>query len=153
VTPWRAVTGRARRQKRKRRPLFTCGRCGRGYSSPFGHVCAGGGDFAKRTRAKKRADEAAARREKRKADRAATKRRERDQTGEARKAENGRSRTRVAAARKAERAKAARKRPPSRPRPQRHDYRNCRDHDCQRDACEAYREGVADGIELAEAGQ
>ena len=146
MTPWRAVTGRARQPKRKRRPLFTCGTCGKGYSSPLGHACAGGGDFATKARAKKRADAAAAAREKRKTDRAAARKKEQERVAEVRRHERARARERVAAARRAERARAPRGRPgQARPRPQRHDYQNCRDADCQRTACEAYREGFADG--------
>jgi hypothetical protein len=46
---------------------------------------------------------------------------------------------------KARAAKARWKKAPAR-RPGRpaHDYRNCRDADCERVACEAYREGWAD---------
>lgn len=46
---------------------------------------------------------------------------------------------------------ADRKRQEKKPRPQpqqqQHDYRSCRDPDCQRRMCAAYREGFADGID------
>lgn len=88
---FRDQTRRVRRRKRKREPLFRCGKCGKGYANPLGHTCGGGGDFAKRRGAQAR-EAAAAKR------------------------------------------KAARKK--------RHDYHRCRDADCQRIACQAYREGV-----------
>ena len=47
------------------------------------------------------------------------------------------------AAAKTQKRKAAARR---RGRPE-HDYRNCRDADCQRVACEAYREGFENGWE------
>jgi hypothetical protein len=40
-----------------------------------------------------------------------------------------------------------RKRPAARPAAPQHDYHSCRDPDCQRRACTAYREGFADGID------
>jgi hypothetical protein len=146
VTPWRAITGRARQPRRKRRPLFTCGTCGKGYSSPLGHTCSGGGDLAKRRRAAGRAAAVA----KRKQEAAERRARERARIAEVRKTERARARERVAAARKTERekakARAAKKRPASSgPRPARHEYASCRDADCERAACEAYRDGRATG--------
>jgi ribosomal protein L4 len=79
----------------------------------------------------------------------------------ARKKERDRADEQVSATRRRERANAdarvarakAARRPARRPGRPAHDYRNCRDHDCQRVACEAYREGVADGMDAAEEAQ
>jgi hypothetical protein len=154
---------RAARRKRQRgwrkvaaRPLFTCGACGKSYSNPLGHVCGNAGDFGKRRRARKRAEAAAAR----KAKRAAERERVNARVVAARQRERERAAQRVSATRRLERARADARvarakaaRPASRPRPSSHDWRNCRDHDCQRPACEAYREGVADGMDAAEEAQ
>jgi hypothetical protein len=123
--------------------VFTCGSCGKGYSNPLGHSCSGGGDMAKRRRAAERSAATA----KRQADRKAQRARERERIAAVRQAERAKARERVAAARKSERAKAKAKRPgSSRPRPQKHDYRRCRDADCERVACEAWREGFDEGL-------
>ena len=53
-------------------------------------------------------------------------------------------RRKVAAAKRRERAKAKRSAPGKRSGRPAHDYRTCRDGDCQRHACRAYVEGVAD---------
>jgi len=153
MTPWRAITARARhpRKRKKRRALFTCGRCGKSYSSPLGHACTGGGDFAKRRRGLQRAGAT----RQRQAAAAATRQRERNKVSAARQAERDKAATRVAAARRAERARADARvarakggRPPAARRPQAtHGYRSCREDDCQRPACEAWREGVAEGRE------
>ncbi len=58
MNAWREITVRARQPKRK--PLFTCDWCGKGRSNPLGHVCARGGDFARRTRQQDWAKDAAA---------------------------------------------------------------------------------------------
>lgn len=135
---WRDQTRRVRKRKVKRAPLFRCGKCGKGYGNPLGHTCGGGGDFAKRRGAQAREAAAA----KRKAETAERRARERERIAAVRQRERAKARERVAAARKAEREKAKRKRPASRSRPERHDYHRCRDLECQRIACEAYREGV-----------
>ena len=132
---------RVPRRKKKREPLFRCGKCGKGYGNPLGHSCGGGGDFARRRRAQDRAADTA----KRRAETAERRAREREKITAVRQRERAKARERVAAARKAEREKAKRKRPAGRSRPERHDYRNCRDAECQRVACEAYREGHGDG--------
>jgi hypothetical protein len=142
---------RAARKKVRGHPLFRCGACGKSYNSPLGHVCGNKGDFGKRRRAKQRADRAAAAKQKR----AAVRKRTAERVAAARKAEQGRAAARVSATRKRERARAearvararasgarAARRPASK-----HDYRNCRDHDCERAICEAYREGLADAEE------
>jgi len=86
----------------------TCGRCGKPRGrGPLGHVCTGGGDFARRAAAEK-------------------------------KAVTARKRAAAAAARQA--------------RPK-HEYARCKDTGCERAACQAYREGVADGLELAAAAE
>ena len=141
---------RVRREIRKR-PLFTCGACGKSYSNPLGHVCGNGGDFGRRKRARQRAEAAAARKAKRAAERAKTN----ERIAAARAKERERSAARLSATRRRERARAdarvkkarataRRTRPAGRPA---HDWTRCRDHDCHRPACEAYREGVADGMD------
>jgi hypothetical protein len=153
VSAWREITGRARqpKKKRKRKPLFTCGRCGDGFSSPLGHVCAGGGDFGRRGRAAR----AAAARRKRQEAAAARRQAERDRIAAVRKAERERGARRAAAARQAERARGdarvarakAGSRPAARPGRPAHDYRDCRDDACERPACMAWRDGLAEGRE------
>jgi len=143
-----AVTGRRRRQrgwrKVRRGPLFTCGACGKGFSNPLGHVCTNKNDFRKRRRAAARSAAA----EKRKARRDATRRR----AAERRQRQRERTAARLSAVRRAERAKAdarvakARaRRKPRRPGRPVHDYRSCRDEDCGRLTCRAFREGLEAG--------
>ena len=139
---------RVRREVRKR-PLFTCGACGKKYSNPLGHVCGNAGDFGRRRRAAQRSAAA----EQRKAKRAAERQRVNERIEAARRRERQRGNARVRREReradgrvKAARAKARPARKPGRPA---HDYSRCRDHDCQRAACEAYREGVADGMDAS----
>jgi len=98
---------------------------------------AGGGDFAARRGAQRR--EAAAAERKRKA--AAQRDRVNQRVAGVRQRERARADARVAAARK--------KKPARRPARPGHDYRRCRDHDCERAACAAYRDGIAYGLELA----
>jgi hypothetical protein len=140
---------RAVRRKIRAHPLFRCGSCGKSYNSPFGHMCGNRGDFGKRRRAVQRAAAAAERKPKRAAARAKAN----ERVAAARKSERGRAAARVSATRRRERAradarvaraKAAGARPAGRAKPSSHDWRNCRDHDCLRPACEAYREGLAD---------
>jgi len=57
-----------------------------------------------------------------------------------------RAKRKAAAQRRRERARARRKAPRPAPKP-RHDYQACRDMDCQRQACLAWREGVEAGLE------
>lgn len=147
------VKRRIRREVRKR-PLFACGSCGKKYSNPFGHRCGNAGDFGKRKRAAQRA----ARAEAAKAKRAAERQRVNERIAAARKKERERAAQRVSAARRTERRKAearatrarAARKPPRRPGRPAHDYRNCRDHDCERVACEAYREGREDEMDAQE---
>ena len=160
----RTVIRRAARKKAKRgwrkvarKPLFACGACGKSYSNPLGHVCGNAGDFGKRRRARQRAERAEARKQ----TRAETRKRVNERVAAARNAERDRAAARVSATRRRERARAdarvakakAARKPPRRAGRPAHDYRNCRDHDCQRAACEAYREGVADGMDAAEEAQ
>lgn len=145
---------RAIRREVRKRPLFQCGSCGKSYNSPFGHTCSGGGDFGKRRRAKQRAERAEAR----KAKRAEQRKRVNERIAAARKKERDRADQRVSATRRRERARAAERvakakaarKPARRPGRPSHDYRNCRDHDCERAACEAYRDGVNDGMDASE---
>jgi hypothetical protein len=141
------------RREIRKRPLFTCGACGKKYSSPFGHTCGNAGDFGKRKRARQRAERAEAAKQKR----AEARKRAGERVEAARRRERQRGNERVRrerqkAAERARRAKAARK-PPRRPGRPAHDYTRCRDHDCQRPACESYREGVEDGMDAAERAQ
>jgi hypothetical protein len=142
---------RAIRREVRRRPLFTCGACGKQYNNPLGHVCGNRGDFGKRKRARQRAEQAEARKQKR----AAERQRVSGRIAAARQSERDRAAQRVSATGRRERARAdarvAKARAACKParragRPA-HDYIRCRDHDCQRPACEAYREGVADGMD------
>ncbi len=120
------ATSKRRKTRTKLRPrvTLTCTACRR----PRGlrHDCHPKSDF----KARRRKQAAGARRRKRKAvrDRQAARRRQ--------AAADRRARER---ARKA----AARKRPP-RPRQPQHDYATCRDRDCSRHPCLAYRQGIED---------
>lgn len=147
---------RAAGRKIRQHPLFHCGTCGKQYNSPFGHTCKGSSDFKRRKRAAERSTAAAAAKQRR----AQERERVNARVAAAREAERDRARGKVTAARRAERAKAdarvarakaakAAKRPPVRPS---HDYRNCRDHDCERAACEAWREAYAEGVADAQTG-
>lgn len=156
MTPWRRVTGRARQPRKKRAPLFTCGRCHQGYSSPFGHVCAGGGDFGRRGKAQKAAKARAAAKAQRQKQAADRRQAERDRIRAAREAEQDKARKRIARVRTAERdradqrvarARAGRAAPARAPRPA-HDHRACRDQDCQRPLCLAWREALMLGQEI-----
>jgi len=129
------------RLKPRLRISATCGKCGKPYAGPLGHVCTNRGDFAKR----KRQAAAGEKREKARAARAgevAARRARRQKENEARRA-------RRAAEDAARRGRRAREAAQSKA-PRVHDYRNCRDHDCERAACEAYREGITDGTEMAQ---
>lgn len=106
-----------RRGKTRIRVRAACGSCGRRMGNPLRHVCTTRTDFRKRRNAAKRAAETARRRAKRKA----------------------------ATERKRARARARRKVPRAAPKP-RHDYQACREPDCQRSACVAWREGVEEGL-------
>lgn len=142
---WRDKTRRARQPRRKARALFQCGRCRKAYSNPLGHECAGGGDFAKRRRREK----AGERRARETAARQARRQKEADARRARRKREDDARRARRA---KENEAAAERKRKPSaRPRRPAHPYESCRDADCQRVACEAWREGHGQGYAEGEA--
>ena len=151
--PLNHVCSGRRRGRTRVRPTLNlvtrCPSCGK-EGNPLTHTCSNRGDFGQRQRAAKRKTAAA----QRKAKRAEQRQRVNERIAAARRAERHRANQRVLrererAAERLKRAKAAR--PPSRkPGRPRHDYRNCRDHDCQRIACEAYREGVADGMDAAE---
>jgi hypothetical protein len=148
-----ACAGR-RRGRTKVKPklslLSSCPRCGK-QDNPLTHVCSNSGDFRKRQRAAARRQAAAERKAKRAEQRAKVN----ERIADAKRAERHRANQRVLREREkaAERVRKARaSRPPSRkPGRPKHDYRNCRDHDCTRIACEAYREGIEDGQDMAEA--
>jgi len=109
-------TRRKRRTTVRPRVTATCGKCGKPRG--IAHTCHIKTDFKKRRRQAARAEKAAERRQ--------------------RRADAKRKRAEAARARKAA-AKAA----PKRPRPQ-HDYRTCRDDECERYVCRIYREGIED---------
>lgn len=140
------------RVKPKLSVVASCPSCGK-QGSPLTHVCSNRGDFAKRQRTAGRRKAAA----ERKARRDEQRRRTNERVAAARRAERQKAaeRLRREQARAAERVKAAKAkaRPPRKPGRPRHDYRTCRDHDCERVACEAYREGVADGMDAEERAQ
>jgi|HubBroStandDraft_2_1064218.scaffolds.fasta_scaffold01897_14 hypothetical protein len=137
------------RVKPKLSVVTSCPSCGKQAS--LTHVCSNKGDFARRQRAVKRKAAAA----ERKAAAAERRRKTNERIGNARRAERHRANQRLARERErsAERVKAARAkaRPARKPGRPRHDYRNCRDADCERVACEAYREGVEDGADAERA--
>lgn len=118
----RKVT-RPAKAKLRRLTSVKCGRCGKRYTNKLTHTCVIKTDYRKRLAAQKRREEAAARRQRR---------------------------LEAAARRKA--AAAARRQSAvslggpigSRPRPPAHNYRTCRDADCTRYGCTAYRQGIAD---------
>lgn len=124
--------------------LIRCGKCGKRYSSPLGHVCV------------TRLDRKPRRGRKRIQFRASVKCGTCGRlvtnplTHTCRKRSD--YRRRLAAERKrraAERRKAAAaRRRAARPVKPKHDYRACRDADCARVACQAFRDGVAAGMEL-----
>ena len=124
-----------------------CSSCGKPYANPLTHVCSNRGDFAKRKRAAKR--KAAA--DKRKAETAVRQAKVRARVADVRKKEKAKADSRVKAAR-------TRRKAPAKPRAprDRHEYQACRDEDCTRLACGAFREGhaqgFADGMQAAEAG-
>jgi hypothetical protein len=120
------VTRIGRRPGRTRvRLTATCSKCGKRMGSPLRHVCATKTDFRKRKAKAKRDAATAKRREKRKAAAA-------------------RKRARVAERRKA--AAARRRKGRQAPAKPRHDYQTCREDDCQRQACQAWREGRKEGF-------
>jgi hypothetical protein len=120
--------------------LFHCGRCGKSYSNPFGHVCTSSGDFKRRGAAHKKSTAAAAVREKKSAARAketAARQARRQREDEGRRARRAKE---LAAARARKEKTAA-----SRPARPEHRYEACREEDCERIPCAAYREGREDG--------
>jgi len=132
----RAVTRPVKRAVRRtvrrsvRRVSVTCATCKKRYTNPLTHTCTVKTDFKRRKAKAARSAKAA---------RAAEKRRERRKAATARRREAKRKRTAAAKARKA----AAKTRSP-RPRPPAHDYQTCRDPECEKYGCLAYRQGVED---------
>lgn len=111
----------ARRQLR--RVSAECQVCHKRYTNPLTHTCVVKTDFGKRKRAGERRAKAEARRARRKA---------------------AADRRKAAAAERRKAARAKRSAPARRPSRPQHDYRLCRDQDCERYACVAYRDGIAD---------
>lgn len=109
-------------RQQARRASVKCGTCGKRYANPLTHTCVVETDFAKRKRAAERQAKAEAAR--------------------LRKQEAADRRRAAAAARRAK-AASSRAAPARRPA---HDYRTCRDNDCARHACAAYKAGYEDGI-------
>lgn len=126
-------------RQRARQVSVKCGTCGKRYTNPLAHACAVSTDFKRRKAAAERAE---------KRERQAQRRRD----AAARRRETARARRKAAADRRkaaaAERRRKAReKRPAAARRPaarQAHDYRLCRDDECARHACRAYRDGLED---------
>lgn len=141
MTTFRDKVRQAPRAKRRRRALFRCGSCGKSYSNPLGHSCTGGGDLAKRRRRQRGSERRAAETARRQARR----QKEIDGRRARRKREDDARRARRAKENEAARARK-KKAEPRRGRPA-HPYENCRDADCQRVACEAWREGRAFGFD------
>lgn len=132
----RTVKRAVRQQARK--VAVTCGTCGKRYSNPLTHVCAPKSDFKQRKAAAGRRPKAEAARQ-RKREAAARKR-------EAAKARRkaAAERRKAAAAERRKKAAAKRSAPARRPARPAHDYRLCRDPECPRHACKAYRDGITD---------
>ena len=121
----RKVKTPAKRAARKqlRKASVKCKACGKRYVNPLTHACAPKSDFKQRKAAAERQRKREAARARRKA------------AAERRKA--------AAAARR----KKARARPSAPSSRAQHDYRTCRDGECARHACAAYRDGYADGLQ------
>jgi histone H1/5 len=123
-----------------------CPACHKRYTNPLTHVCTVKTDYKKRVAAEKRRQATEARRKA-----AAEKRRrarERKAATRARQREAARVRRKAAADRRKAAAAARRKGPArtrSRPAQPKHDFRTCRDGECERYACVAYKEGYEDG--------
>lgn len=115
------------------RATVKCPTCGKRYSNPLTHTCTVKTDFRKRKAAETRRQATEARRRKAAEKRAAARVRK--------KAAADRRRAATAA----RRAKSRRK-PAPRQRPQQHDYRTCRDDECRRHACVAFKEGYEAGF-------
>lgn len=105
----------ARQQARK--ASVKCS-CGKRYTNPLAHTCAPKSDFKRRKAAEERQRKREAARERKRA------------AAERRKA--------AAAARRSKARPSPARRPPA------HDYRLCRDEECAKHACRAYKDGVAD---------
>ncbi len=138
----RKITRPARRKAKStaRRATVKCGTCGKRYANPLTHTCTVRTDFRQRQAAQARQQKAARRRA------AAADKRQRAAERRRQRAAAAKARRKAAADRRkaatAERRKAARTRTPG-PRPrQAHDYRTCRDEDCERHVCTVFREGI-----------
>lgn len=122
--------------KLKIRPVFTCGRCRRKFSNPLGHVCVSASRKGGRVKLAPGAVTVA----------------KCDSCGKqishplAHVCGSKRGDFSRRKAEHAKRVKAARRKPR-----QVHDYRRCRDEDCRRVACEAWREAWAEGREIGRA--
>lgn len=107
-----------------------CTACGRPMKNTFTHLCSNAGDFQKR---------------KRKAASAAKRAKVNARVAGVRATERRRANERVAAVRAKHKAKGKSSSP--RKAAERHDYRACRDRDCRRVACEAWKEALEEGFE------
>jgi len=112
--------------------LVRCGRCGRRYTNPFSHVCAGRGNGRTRVKPKFSASVKCPR----------CGRPYANPLTHVCPGKSGDFRRRKKVAEKRAKAAARGARP-------KHSHRTCRDPDCQRVACVAYREGVEDGMDAA----
>jgi hypothetical protein len=133
-----------------------CARCGKTYGgrngNPLTHVCRPrDGDFRRRKTERQRKIRAAARAKTRTAERD----KQREKIAAVRARERQRSRAQIARLKAAyerrlaaERAKAKTKHqapPKSKPRRPPHEYQSCRDKNCQRPVCVAFKEGYREG--------
>jgi len=130
--------------------MVRCGRCGRRYSNPFSHLCAGRGRSRTRVRPKFSASVKCPRCGKQYANALTHVCGSKPGDFKRRAASAEKRRKAEAAARRKAEAAARRKAR----RAQQHDYGTCRDRDCERAACEAYKSGYdngfADGLQAAE---
>lgn len=126
---WRDKT-----RRRKRKPMFQCGSCGKRHNNPFGHRCTGGGGLKRKRAAAARQQAAADQRARERKIRADERAVAAQRVRQVRAAERRKAAARVAAARK--------KRPAGPRKP--HNWRTCRDAECEQRVCEAYRDGLPD---------
>jgi hypothetical protein len=127
----RSMTRKARKTRYKVRAtptLFRCPRCGEEYANPVTHTCKVRSDFAKRRRAAERKKATARRAEER----------------QARRRRIADARRRAAAQRKRKARVARRDSNLLKPK---HRYQTCRDDDCPRYGCVAYKAGFQAGYQ------
>jgi hypothetical protein len=119
----RAVRQKVTRPVRAKAQRVTSVTCGKRYAHPLAHTCVVKTDFAKRRAAAARAVKREAAKARRKA---------------------AADRRKAAAVERRRKAREKRSAPSPRPPRQVHDYRLCRDEECPRHGCKAYRDGITD---------